>query len=202
MLLRDAFIIFYSKIDRVRELDLSGNRLSSTEFLQSSKFNILEDLRLSENYLNSTFSATHSHFSNLTSLTHLYLSNSQLNNLNFLYDSSRVTSHLRSLKVSASVPVRSDYSRKNCPCRANQYLTSNDNKIHESVSCRVFSSKLTFSKLHITNNVVQDVTLFIVSIVSRQSSGRSTQMRLCSGVCHKNFSLQSKQILFLCGTMF
>ena len=89
---------------------LSGNRLSSTEFLQSSKFTILEKLWLSENYFNSTFSATHSHFSNLTSLTHLYLSNSQLNNLNFLYDSSRVTSHLRSLKVSTSVPVRSDYS--------------------------------------------------------------------------------------------
>ena len=108
--LRDAFIIFYSKIDRVRELDFSGNRLSSTEFLQSSKFTIFDDLRLSENYLNSTFSATHSYFSNLTSLTHLYLSNSQLNNLNFLYDSIRVTSHLRSLKVRASVPVRSDYS--------------------------------------------------------------------------------------------
>jgi len=86
-----------SKIAGVRQLDLSGNRISSTEFLTSTKFALLHTLSMNENRFNNSAVRT-SHFSNLTELNNLEMSNSLLKNLDFLRDGNRVSSHLASLE--------------------------------------------------------------------------------------------------------
>lgn len=91
-------LFVYSQIDRIKKLDLSGNRLTSTNFLQSSSLNQIEELLLAANPLNTAAVRTED-FTNLTLLRLLDISDSSLENVNFLYDVNNINRHLVNLEV-------------------------------------------------------------------------------------------------------